>query len=262
MLSRTRNDLSMLELGKCPSSHSNLRRWVMIKVPILIAVPFWRGDHTQAIELCKIMVGLQSAHAGQTCHVMLICRQDFKIDPNMVKIVALKFNVLTYQSQSPLRGWPQGPNGMFGSTMIHIANNFKEKYECVYWMEPDAIPLCPNWHWCLVQEWRRRHPQALIVGCRSTIDGSSQSDHITGCALYHPNIARVMPYLTTSSEVAWDYIHREKIIASGGSTKLIQNRYGQRNLPPGVIDEPGLVIIHGCKDASVTQAVRAKHRIS
>lgn len=234
----------------------------MIKVPILIALPFWKGDHTQAIELCKIMAGLQAGHAGQTCHVMLICRQDFKIDPNMVKIVAAKFNVLTYQSQSPLRGWPQGPNGMFGSTMIHIANNFKEKYECIYWMEPDAIPIRPNWHWDLVQEWRRRHPEALIVGSRSTIDGNSQTDHLSGSCLYHPNIARIMPYLTTCSEVAWDYIHRAKMIASGGPTKLIQQRYHQRNLPPGVIEEPGVVVVHGVKDNSIINAVKAKYKIA
>lgn len=234
----------------------------MIKIPILIAIPWWNGDKTQAVELCKIIAGLQPGHAGHTAHVMLICRQDGKVDQNMVKIVAQKFNVLTYQSQSPLRGWPQGPNGMFGSTMIHIANNFKNKYECIYWMEPDAIPLSPNWFWCLVEEWRRRHPQALVVGCRSTIDGTSQSDHITGCALYHPNIAKLMPYLTTCQMMAWDYQHRDKIIASGGHTKLIQNRYGQKNVDPNIINEPGVVIIHGVKTPCIVNAVKKKFHIA
>lgn len=234
----------------------------MTSVPILIAIPFWKGDHTQALEICKIIAGLQTNHAGHTAHVLLVCRQDFNVDPNMVKIVASKFNVFTYKSQSPQKGWPQGPNGMFGSAMIHIANNFKDKYECVYWLEPDAVPIKPNWFWDLVIEWRRKHAHALVVGCRSTIDGSSQSDHITGCALYHPNIARLMPYLTTCSLVAWDYLHRDKIIASGGHTKLIQNRYHQKNLSPGVIEEPGVVILHGVKDLSVVNAVKRKYKIA
>lgn len=234
----------------------------MTKIPILIAIGFWKGDHTQAIDLCKIIAGLQSNHAGQTAHVLLVCRQDFNFDPNMIKIVASKFNVFTYKSQSPLRGWPQGPNGMFGSTMIHIANNFKDKYECVYWLEPDATPIKPNWFWDLVIEWRRKHPHALIVGSRTDCNGNGTGDHISGSCLYHPDIARLMPYLTTCSGIAWDYQHRAKIIASGGDTKLIQQRYHQKNLSPGVIEEPGIVVIHGCKDLSVVNAVKKKYKIT
>lgn len=234
----------------------------MTKIPILIVVPFWDGDKTQAIELCKIIAGLQAGHAGQTAHIMLVCRQDTKIDQNMIKIISPKFNVFTYKSQSPLRGWPQGPNGMFGSTMIHISNNFKDKYECVYWCETDAIPICPNWFWCLVEEWRKRHATALIVGCRGDCNGDGTGDHITGCALYHPNIARLMPYLTTCQNVAWDYMHRDKIVASGGPSRLIQNRYGQKNLDHGVINEPGVVVIHGVKTDCIVKAVKQKYKIA
>lgn len=230
--------------------------------PILICIPFYQGDHTQAVELCKIIAGLQAGHAGNTAHILLVARQDFKVDPNMIKIVSPKFNIFTYKSQSPLRGWPQGPNGMFGSTMIHIANSFKNKYEVIYWMEPDSTPLCPNWFWCLVEEWRKRHPSALIVGSRADCNGDGSGDHISGSCLYHPNIARLMPYLTTSQTVAWDYQHRAKIVVNAGHTKLIQQRYHQKELPDGVIEEPGVVVIHGCKDNSVVKAVRAKYKIA
>lgn len=231
-------------------------------IPILICVPFWKGDNTQAIELCKIVAGLQGSHAGNLAHVMLICRQDWKVDPNMVKIIAPKFNTFTFQSRSPLKGWPSGSNGMFGSTMIYISNSFKNKYECVYWMEPDAIPLCPNWYWDLVLEWRRKHPSANIIGYRSDCNGDGSGDHITGCALYHPNIARILPQITMSDRIAWDYQHRAKIVSMGGHTRMIQNRYGQKNVPSGVINEPGVVIIHGVKDLSITSAVKKKYKIS
>lgn len=234
----------------------------MKKVPILICVPFWEGDKDQAIDLLRIIAGLQAGHAGQTAHILLVARQDINIDPNMIKIISPKFNIFTYKSQSPLRGWPQGANGMFGSSMIYIANAFKDKYECVYWCEPDAIPVCPNWFWCLVEEWRKKHTEALIVGCRSTIDGNSQTDHVTGCALYHPNIARLMPYLTNCQTVAWDYQHRAKILQVAGSTPIIQNRYGQRNLDHAVINEAGVVVIHGVKSDCIVRAVKAKYKIT
>lgn len=229
--------------------------------PILICIPFWSGDNTQAIELCKIIAGLQKGHAGNTAHVMLICRQDFKIDPNMIKIISAKFNTFTFRSTSPMKGWPSGSNGMFSSTMINISTNHAKKYECVYWMEPDCTPVCPNWFWCLVEEWRRRHPSANIVGCRHDCNGDGSGDHITGCAIYHPNITRLLPDIVRSDGIAWDYQHRAKIVAMGGQTRMIQNRYGQRNIPSGAINEPGLVIIHGVKDLSVVNAVRKKYKI-
>lgn len=230
--------------------------------PILICIPYWNGDKSQAVELCRIIAGLQPHHVQQSAHVMLVCRQDCSIDQNMVNIVSKKFNTFTFQSNSPLKGWPAGPNGMFGSTMIHISNYAVDHYECVFWMEPDCIPICPNWFWCLVEEWRRRHPQAHVVGCRADCNGNGTGDHITGCAMYHPNIARLMPYLTTCSEVAWDYQHRDKVVVNGGHTRLIQNRYKETNVDPGKINEPGVVLIHGAKDDSVIRAVKKKFNIS
>lgn len=232
-----------------------------MKIPILICIPFWSGDQSQAIDLCRILVGLQSNHAGQLAHVMLIARQDCKMDQNMVKIISAKFNTFTFKSPSPLRGWPSGPNGMFGTTMIHISNNFSKNYEVVYWMEPDCTAIRPNWFWDLVLEWRKRHPSARVVGCRSDCNGNGTGDHITGCALYDPDIARIMPAITRCDGLAWDYALRDKIIAVGGNTNLIQNRYKQTRLPASVIEEPGVCIIHGVKCRSVVNAVARKYNI-
>lgn len=232
--------------------------------PILIVIPFWERDNYQAMELCKIISGMQSGHVGNTANVMLVCRQDWNIDPNMISIISSKFNTFTHHSMSPLRGWPAGANGMFGSSMIHISNSFSNKYECVYWMEPDAIPICPNWFWDLVLEWRRRHPSTNILGCRHDCNGDGSGDHITGCALYHPNIARILPQITTCDNVAWDYLYRDKIVQMGGPTRLIENWYKATNANPGILDRTraGVVVIHGHKDLSLINLVKKKYNIS
>lgn len=231
--------------------------------PILIVIPFWKGDMPQAIELCKVVAGLQPNHVGAAAHVMLACRQDCVMDPNMIKIISAKFNTLTYKTASPLRGWPAGSNGMFGSTMIHVSNNLVKHYECVYWMEPDAIPLCPNWFTNLVNEWRKRHPSVAVMGCRHDCDGNGKGDHITGCAVYHPNIARIYPPITSSQGIAWDYQHRAKIVAMGKHTPLIENFYKQTKAAPGIVDRinVGVNIIHGFKDYSVINHVKKKYHI-
>lgn len=233
-------------------------------IPILICIPFWQGDHAQALDLCKIIAGLQPGHAGALAHVMLICRQDCKIDQQMIKIVSPRFHMFTFQSRSPLKGWPSGSNGMFGSTMIHIATSFKGKYECVYWMEPDAIPICPNWFWSLVEVWRRRPPNTLVVGCRSDCNGDGSGDHLTGCAIYDPQIAKLMPEITKSDRIAWDYQNRAKIVARGQHTTLIENYYKQKNAPEGILERSklGVVIMHGFKDNSLVNHVKKNFNIS
>lgn len=231
--------------------------------PILIVIPFWKGDMPQAMELCKILSGLQPNHVGSAAHVMLACRQDCNIDPNMIKIISSKFNTLTYKTISPLRGWPAGSNGMFGSTMIHISNNLLKMYECIYWMEPDAIPIVPNWFTNLVNEWRRRHPSVAVMGCRSDCNGNGTGDHITGCAVYHPNIARIYAPITTSQGQAWDYQHRAKIVAMGKHTPLIENFYHQKEIDYGVLERVklGVNIIHGIKGPSLVAHVKKKYNI-
>lgn len=230
--------------------------------PLLIVLAYWEGDRAQATEICKIAAGLQPGHVGPTAHFLLVPRQDCSFDQNMINILAPKFNVFTHQSTSPLKGWPAGANGMFGSSMIHVATNFENKYEAVYWLEPDCVPIVPNWFWDLVLEWRRRHPTTNIVGCRHDCHGDGTGDHISGCALYHPNIARILPEITRCDNWAWDYQHRAAIVRMGGPTKLIQNRYKQTNVDPGVIEEPGVVLIHGVKSPCVMNAVKKKYRIA
>lgn len=232
--------------------------------PLLICLPFWQGDKNQAYDISKIIAGLQPHHVGNVAHVMLIARQDCSHDENMIKIVMAKFNTFTHISNSPLRGWPQGPNGMFADTMIYIANNAKNKYECIYWLEPDAVPICPNWFADLLTAWRTRHPSSLVVGCRGDAHGDGTGDHITGCALYHPDIARLLPEVTRSTGQAWDWEHRNKIVQVGGHTAMIENWYKATNAPVGIMDRVnvGVRIIHGFKDRSVVIHVGNKYGIN
>lgn len=216
----------------------------------------------QARELCKIVSGLQPHHVNHAAHVMLSVRQDAKMDKDIIQIISSKFNTLTYRTNSPLRGWPNGANGMFGNTMIHISNSLASTYDTIFWMEPDCIPIRGNWFHDLHQEWVRRHPSANIIGCRHDCNGDGTGDHITGCAMYHPNIARILSCITTSDGIAWDYQHRAKIVAMGGHTKLIQNWYKARNAHSGIIDQSGVVLIHGFKDRSLSDLVKKKFKIA
>lgn len=105
--------------------------------------------------------------------------------------------------------------------------------------------------------------KTLVVGCRGTIDGTTQSDHITGCALYHPNIAKLMPKLTSCTGMAWDYRYRAEIIQVGGHTHMIENFYNSKDFKDDIVNRAdlGVRIHHGCKDRSVVEAVAKKYSI-
>lgn len=230
-------------------------------VGILIVIPYWQGDQVTAKEMCRVIAGLQANHAGTTAHVMLVARQDVKMDHDMINIISKKFNTLTHLSASPLRGWPNGSNGIFGDSMIRISNSkFDKTYETVFWMEPDCVPMRPNWFWDLVIAWRGRHPTTKIVGCRHDCNGDGTGDHITGCAMYHPNIARILPQICKSDHIAWDYQHRAAIVRMGGPTNQIANRYKGRNVEPTILNDPAAVI-HGIKDYSLIKLVAKKYGI-
>lgn len=230
-------------------------------VPILIVIPFWQGDLAQATELLRLLADLQGSHAGQTAHVMLVNRKDCKLDPNLVKIISPKFNVLTYTSESNLKGWPAGPNGMFGTTMIRIANYHKGKYEVIYWMEPDSVPLHPNWHHDLVKVWRKRHPLAKVMGHRHDCNGDGSGDHCSGSCLYDPLIMKFMPKLA-SSIAAWDYEHRASIVRVCEHTHLIHNLYKARDVDPNTLEtflKQGVAVVHGIKCQSGINWVKQKY---
>lgn len=229
--------------------------------PILIAIPYWHGDREMAFQLCKIIEGIQPNHVGDCAHVLLVNRQDSFRDQNMMEIVSRKFTTFQHHCQSPLRGWPGGSNGMFGNTMLHIANNAPKKYECIFWMEPDCVPMCTNWFWDLVLMWRRKSPKAIIVGTDISVDGTQQGRHINGCALYHPEIARLMPEICSCDGVAWDWQLREKIIQVSHNTDLIRLMYNSRNADPILLTQNPPVVIHGHKDDSLLKLVAQKFNV-
>lgn len=232
----------------------------MEKVPLLIVIPYYSGDRAQALELCKVISGLQPHPVGNLAHILLVSRRDCGIDGTMSKILSPKFKVFQKLSNSVSKGWPRGPNGMFAYAMIQIAV-YKMQYECVFWMEPDCTPIKRNWFWELVLEWRKRGPGVNVVGCMGDCNGNGTGIHITGCALYDPNIAKIIPEIT-NCQMAWDYEHRDKIVAMGKHTDLIKNPYKALNAPESLLDDPVSVVYHGYKDSSLTDLVKKRFNIN
>lgn len=212
------------------------------------------------VDMCKLIDGLQGAPVPNLCHFLLVSRQDVAPDNVALDILKKKHSAWHYRSQSPLKGWPAGPNGMFGSTInfLHLRN---AQYETMFWMEPDCVPMRPNWWFELVEAWRNRPIGKIVVGCMHRVDENNEdSTHITGCALYDPMIARRLPFLATSDRLAWDWQHRRAMCDYGVNTPAIQNRFRCMNATESTLQEPQAVT-HGFKDESLIKLVASKYGI-
>lgn len=229
------------------------------KLPILIVLSYWEGDRDLARQVADLMADLQPHHVGSACEVLISCRQDSKIDQNILGKLRTRFNVKTHVCSSPLRGWPGGCNGMFGSSMIHVANSLSY-YDCVFWMEADCVPMYCNWFVDIHSEWAKRPQGVHIVGCKCDANGNGTGWHITGCALYDPNIARILPEITLASTWAWDWGCKDKIVKIGSHTNSIGLKYKARDATASDL-EGGYSVMHGFKDNSLINLVRA-HRVN
>ena len=225
---------------------------------ILICLGFWEGDKAMAKDVCRLMADLQTDPVGSAAQVMLCYRQDCALDKEMLQILAPKFSVKEFRCTSPFKGWPSGPNGMFGSTMIHVGNTMPHA-KCVFWMEADCVPMKKDWFKDLANDWKNRPPKVNIVGHKFSVNGEQSGMHINGVAMYDNQISRIFPEITGCDTVAWDWLWRFKIISMGQHTNSIAYRHQGKDAEPSILDCPA-AIVHGFKDQSLINLVR-KHRL-
>lgn len=224
---------------------------------MMIAIPYWEGDKALAKKLIDLIVGMQTERAGNEVEFLLVYRQDSKIDPQMLTKLRTRFNAQGFQSTSPFRGWPQGCNGMFSSTMIHICQH-NVNCSMVYWMEADCVPMRPSWYKELLEAWRKRAPTTKVMGWMGDCNGNGTGVHITGCAMYDAKIVKIIPRIVTSCVMAWDYEHRDAIVGVGERTSLIENAYKSTGATQATLDLP-FAVIHGFKDESLLNLVAQKY---
>lgn len=229
--------------------------------PILITLAYWHGDADMMRSLVKLCVGLQKEHAGRSCAFMLIARRDTPIDQDMVRLIATRFDVFSYQSNRFEKGWPQGPNGVFASTIIEVAKR-RNDCDCMFWLETDCVPMRPDWHKILANEWKKRGNNVNIVGCSTTVDGNERTRHITGCALYDQKIALKLTKLIGPGHDAWDWGCRREMLGMGKNTEKVWLKFRYPTADPEWMnhsDPPA--IIHGVKNKSLQNMVAEKYGV-
>lgn len=236
---------------------------------ILIALQYWDGDRTRALELARFLADLEPMHTD-LADFLFMARFDSSLDPAVVAHVARKFNVYSRVSKRRGVGWPCGCNELWFSVMEWVESMIRAKkvpaYKAIFTCEADGAPIQRDWIARLSAEWDRVNKPKPIVMAGALVQ---PGPHINGNALMsgEPNfltwIARRVGGVAINT--GWDYRLANDFQKRGWADipgiKSIYNTPTFSQDQYNAMVSSGWVWIHGCKDTSLICMGRARFGI-
>lgn len=118
------------------------------------------------------------------------------------------------------QGWPVSCNRAFELAARHSEQVTKQSF---LWMEPDAIPLKDFWLDDIEAEYKQCGKPFMgdFVKIAGVIPNGI--DHMSGIAVYHWDMSRLLPSVFNNDHAAWDIVSGRDVIPQMHKTKLIQH---------------------------------------
>ena len=165
------------------------------------------------------------------------------------------------------RPWPINANLMWQRTAQYMF----EKRKCPwFWQEADCLPVKPGW----LDAW-----EAEFLACGKPYMGCVVKDpfHLTGNAVYPPDVRKFCPEQMIADVIPWDVTGMPKILPHTHHTDLYHHQWfynveqpanGQYsrnathfdNVDQLSIINPKAVLFHRNKDGSLIQCLRERMR--
>lgn len=168
------------------------------------------------------------------------------------------------------QSWPKGPNFMFHNALQVVMERYKMPW---LWLEPDAVPLKPDWLEQLSREYALCPKKFMGTMATVALTPELPQRHMSGVAVYPPDAYPIMKE-SCASDIAFDYASAKDVVGRNRcwETKLIYELWGDHtNSPtfkafkapedksnvvvPAAIPESA-VLYHRCKDLSLTNLLR------
>jgi hypothetical protein len=227
---------------------------------VMVVFPFCSRDWPIALRNLQWMAVLNSS-LPQRWEIVLHCDSTITEDQlGQATSAAAKAFCRVSVNHYPApknRNWPMAPNVAFQQAALHMATR-KQSW---LWLEPDAIPVRPDWLQALQSRYDR---------CGKPFMGPivKHMGHMNGVGIYPFDFPKYSPDAMRTSTVAWDFVMREDMIdCCHDASDLIQHCWGivggqphHRDGPAATfhsqkqVDEwlnPSSVIFHRCKDGSI-----------
>jgi hypothetical protein len=133
-------------------------------------------------------------------------------------------SVRRFDENSKIEAWPLGPNTVFQQVLwFQIHGKIKGSF---LWIEPDCIPLSPEWLDRIAGEYiRENKPFMGAYVDVQTSQGFRIPPHMTGNGVYPEDAYKLAPKLLEARMTPWDVYSAREILKRCHFTSLIQHEY-------------------------------------
>lgn len=244
---------------------------------ILIAIPYWEQDKSQAMRVARLIADLESRHSD---HADLLFMSRFDCAPAdkpTLDYVSQKFNTYSKVCRRRGTGWGSGCNDLFFGVMDWVYENGIDKripaYKAILSFEADSCPLSPYWIGALSAAWdvsQTGRKPVKVFGPLLLEPPHPQMpkgiSHINGNAMYAGDMT-FLKWISRdiggcSPHGGWDWILAPDFYRKGwADCPLIKSWWRHKNMTPEIhesLTSQGVVMMHGFKDDSVLNLVRRK----
>jgi hypothetical protein len=229
---------------------------------MIVALGFCHKDYLAAEKLFRWMAELDGQQQNHS--LLLMAAKAMKME--QIKLVeqaaATAFHAVFSRMtrKADERGWPVSSNTLFLTAYHEIRRMGGSPF---LWIEPDCVPLKPKWIDSLLGEYLGVGKP--FMGCVYDCPWP----HLTGCAIYPPEIEKYSPGILKCGLRAWDMVDTDSTIANAHHSGQYQHEWGnfKYNIAPtfpnqaslGII-RPEAVLFHRCKDGSLIDRLRDRKR--
>jgi len=197
-------------------------------------------------------------------HTLLLCH-DHRCPKNTVQAILdaarpLFTDVRDLEAKADIDGWPEGANYMFRTVNSYLSNN-ATNVKSFLWLEPDAIPLKPNWLDAIDDEFGKCGKPFM----GDDVQVNDIPRHMSGVGVYPNPIYNFAGEANRAAGVAWDMASAHQIVPQAHFTKLIEHAWrhetftNRHELTTQI--RPEAVIFHSSKDGSLIKLLRNEKNV-
>lgn len=204
-------------------------------LPLVIALQFWSGDQSEALQLSRFLADLEPIYRDDV--LLAFCRRfDVEMTAELWEVglyCGEKFPVTHIRSERVATGHPDGCFGLWAGTAEILYRNYCTgwPYSSAFFIEADGVPM--RWDW--IDYLKRAHQNNLRQGKLVTGawegPGPCYGPHVNGSLCMEVTCVANYPSLQSCRKgIAWDYFHAEVFLKELGPWQAIENLYGAHDV--------------------------------
>lgn len=236
---------------------------------MLCVIPFYSGDKHLAVNLANWIAQL----GGVQNHDCLLIVDKSTTSSGVIEPLRKAFKSVTETTSEPAgeqASWGNGttdataPNEMFLTACAYVYHKNLGRW---FWLETDAVPMRSTW----LDEIEAEDKKGKKPFMGAYVNIPPHEPHMSGIAVYPPNVPDHSLKMATPGPIAWDYAGRSDTVGKGKAhfTTLIQHEYRIHGESPTFptqgslsVIKPGTAVFHRCKDFSLIDRLREKLALS